>query len=296
MSAFALLFALLAAIAGAGAAVFQSRGARSVDPAPSNAARLLLLLLRKPIWLLGAALAGVSGAFHTVALSHGSLVEVESIMVTSLLFALALGIIVSDSRVSLRDWSGAVATIVGLVAFLLFADPQDGVYSIPIRTAVIGVCAFVAVMTLLVGLAVRSTTPNVRAALFGTSAAVSLGSAAVMLKVIDTNLANHNRFLTFLPAIAFLGLCELGALLFQQVAFRQGSLAAALAPFVGGNPLVAGAVGIVVFDERFHHSLGDLLGSLAGIGMVVAGIAALASSPLVAAGSGESTNPKNEAP
>ena len=296
MSAIALVLALLAAIAGAGAAVFQSRGARSVDPAPSNAARLLLLLLRKPIWLFGAALAGVSGAFHAIALSHGSLVEVESIMVTSLLFALALGIIVSDSRVSLRDWSGAVATIVGLVMFLLFADPQDGTYTIPVRTAVIGVCVFVAVMTLLVGLAVRATTPNVRAALFGTSAAVSLGSAAVMLKVIDTNLANHNRLLTFLPAIAFLGLCELGALLFQQVAFRQGSLAAALAPFVGGNPLVAGAVGIVVFDERFHHTLGDLLGSLAGIGLVVAGIAVLASSPLVAAGSGESINPKNSAP
>jgi len=295
MSAIALVLALLAAIAGAGAAVFQSRGARSVVPAPSNAARLLLLLLRKPIWLVGAALAGVSGAFHTVALSHGSLVEVESIMVTSLLFALALGIIVSDSRVSLRDWSGAVATILGLVTFLLFADPQDGIYTIPTHTAVIGVSAFVAVMTLLVGLAVRSTTPNVRAALFGTSAAVSLGSAAVMLKVIDTNLANRNRFLTFLPAIAFLGLCELGALLFQQVAFRQGSLAAALAPFVGGNPLVAGAVGIVVFDERFHHSLGDLLGSLAGIGLVVAGIAVLASSPLVAAGSGETADPMIEA-
>ncbi len=295
MSAAALVLALLAAIAGAGAAVFQSRGARSVDPAPSNAARLLLILLRKPIWLLGAALAGVSGAFHAVALSHGSLVEVESIMVTSLLFALALGIVVSDSRVSLRDWFGATATIVGLVTFLLFADPQDGVYEIPTRTAVIGVCVFVAVMTLVVGLAIRSNTPNVRAALFGTAAAVSLGSAAVMLKVIDTNLANHNRLLTFLPAIAFLGLYELGALLFQQVAFRQGSLAAALAPFVGGNPLVAGAVGIVVFGERFHHSIGDLLGSLAGIGLVVAGIAVLAASPLVAAGSGETIDPKTEA-
>ena len=295
MSAAALVLALLAAITGAGAAVFQSRGARSVTPAPSNAFRLLFLLLRKPIWLLGAALAGVSGAFHAIALSHGSLVEVESIMVTSLLFALALGIVVSDSRVSLRDWSGAVATIVGLVAFLLFADPQDGVYAIPTRTAVIGVCVFVAVMTLVVGLAIRSNTPNVRAALFGTAAAVSLGSAAVMLKVIDTNLANHNRLLTFLPAIAFLGLCELGALLFQQVAFRQGSLAAALAPFVGGNPLVAGAVGIVVFGERFHHSIGDLLGSLAGIGLVVAGIAVLAASPLVAAGSGETIDPKTEA-
>lgn len=296
MSAAALVLALLAAIAGAGAAVFQSRGARSVTPAPSNAFRLLFLLSRKPIWLLGAALAGVSGAFHAIALSHGSLIEVESIMVTSLLFALGLGIVVTDARVSLRDWLGAIATIVGLVVFLLSADPQDGVYTIPTRTAIIGVCAFFIVMTFLVSCALRSRTPNVRAALFGTSAAVSLGSAAVMLKVIDSNLANHNRLLSFLPALAFLGLCELGALLLQQVAFRQGSLAAALAPFVGGNPLVAGAVGIVVFDERFHHSVGDLLGSLAGIGLVVAGIVVLAASPLVAAGSGETADPKIEAP
>ena len=287
MSAIALILAFCAAIAGAGAAVFQSRGARSIEQSPPNPFALLARLLRTPVWLVGAALAAVSGLFHATALGRGSLVEVESIMVTSLLFALALGTVVSDAKVSARDWTGAVATIAGLVAFLLFADPQDGVYTIPLRTAVTSVIVFAAVMTTLVVLASRSRTPNIRAALFGTAAAVSLGSAAVVLKVIDSELVAHHGLLTFLPAIAFLGLCELGALMLQQVAFRQGSLAAALAPFVGGNPLVAGAVGIVVFGERFHRSLGDLLGSLAGIVLVLVGIVILASSPLVAAGSGE---------
>lgn len=287
MSATALFLALLASIAGAFAAVFQSRGARSVAPAPPNAIRLLLHLLRTPIWLLGAAFAGLSGIFHAIALSHGSLIEVESIMVTSLLFALGLGVIVGNARVAARDWLGAVATIAGLVTFLLFADPQDGDYVIPPGTAIIGLFVFIGIMAALITLARRSAAANMRAALFGTAAAVSLGSAAVMLKVIDSNLAEHNALLNFLPALAFLGLCEFGALLLQQVAFRQGNLAAALAPFVGGNPLVAGAVGIVVFGERFHHHLLDLLGSLAGIGLVVAGIVVLAASPLVAAGSGE---------
>jgi multidrug transporter EmrE-like cation transporter len=117
-----------------------------------------------------------------------------------------------------------------------------------------------------------------------------------MLKVIDSNLAEQDPIATFLPALAFLGLCELAALLLQQVAFRQGSLAAALAPFVGGNPLVAGAVGIMVFGERFHHRPIDLLGSLAGIGLVIAGIVVLAASPLVAAGSGEASEPKIQTP
>ena len=296
MSTTALILALFAALTGAGAAVFQSRGARSIFPAPPNVVRLLLQLIRTPIWLLGAAFAGLSGLFHAVALGHGSLIEVESIMVTSLLFALGLGIVASNARVSLRDWLGALATIVGLVAFLFFADPEDGNYDIPLRTAVIGTLVFFAVMAALIVLARRATTPNVRAALFGSAAAVARGSAAVMLKVIDTNLASDNQLLSLLPALAFLGLCELSALTLQQVAFRQGSLAAALAPFVGGNPLVAGAVGIVVFNERFHHSLGDLLGAIAGIGLVVAGIVVLAASPLVAAGSGETADPKIQAP
>jgi hypothetical protein len=51
-----------------------------------------------------------------------------------------------------------------------------------------------------------------------------------------------------------------------------------------------------VLNERFHHSLGDLLGALAGIGLVVAGIVVLAASPLVAAGSGEASKPKIQTP
>ena len=287
MSAAAMILALLAAISGAGAAVFQSRGARSIEQAPPNVVRLLLLLLRRPIWLLGVALSGVSGLFHAVALGRGSLIEVESIMVTSLLFALGLGIVVSGLRVSTRDWLGASATIIGLVAFLVFADPQDGDYTITARTALIGIGVFAVVMAALVVIAVRSTRPNTRAALFGAAAAVSLGSAAVVLKVIDSELAGHAPIRTLLPAIAFLDLCGLSAPPLPGVTFRQGSLAAALAPFIGGNPLVAGTVGIVIFGERFHRSLGDVAGSLAGIGLVVAGIVILASSPLVAAGSGE---------
>jgi hypothetical protein len=42
-----------------------------------------------------------------------------------------------------------------------------------------------------------------------------------------------------------------------------------------------------VFSERFHRTIGDLLGASAGIALVVTGIVVLASSPLVAAGSGE---------
>ena len=287
MSAVALALAACASFTGALAAVFQSRGTKSVTAPASNGIVLLLSLVRSRIWLLGIAFAGVSGLFHALALDRGSLIEVESVMVTSLLFALALGIVVSRAPVSRRDWAGAAATILGLVAFLSFADPEDGDYSVPASRWIVVLAVLVVLVVLLVVVAHHSNRPNVRASVFATAAAVCLGTSAVLLKVLTATLHTHGPLVTLAAFLALLGLFELGALVFQQMAFRSGDLAAALAPFVGGNPMIAGAVGIVLFGERFHHGAGDLLGATAGIAIVVGGIAVLASSPLVAAGTGD---------
>lgn len=296
VSGIPLFFAIAASCAGALAAVFQSRGARELTDAPRGPIRLILRLLRRPIWLVGAAFAGVSGLCHAIALRDGSLIEVEAVMVTSLLFALGLGIVVSRTRVSLRDWLGASVTVIGLVCFLGFADPQDGEYDVPWSTWAIAIAILAVVIVVLIGGAVRASSPNLRASLWGAAAAMFLGSAAVVLKSLDNTLDLHDPASVVLLTLVLLGLFELGALVTQQLAFRSGDLAAALAPFVGGNPLVAGAVGIVVFAERFHHTLGDLLGACLGLAMVLIGIAVLASSPLVAAGTGEETPADEDLP
>lgn len=287
MSGLPLLFAIGASLAGALAAVFQSRGARELPHAPSNPLRLILRLLRRPIWLVGVAFAGLSGFCHAIALREGSLIEVEAVLVTSLLFALGLGIVISRAKVSIRDWLGASATVIGLVCFLGFADPQDGDYDVETSTWVIALCVLLLALGLLITAAAKVRSPNLRASLWGSAAAVFLGSAAVMLKSLDSTLDEHGPTSVILLTLAILGIFELGALITQQLAFRSGDLAAALAPFVGGNPLVAGAVGIVIFAERFHHDPADLIGGALGLTMVFAGIWVLAASPLVAAGSGE---------
>lgn len=287
MSAVALVLAACASFSGAVAAVFQSRGTKSVTNAATNGIALLLVLFRSRVWLFGAAMAGVSGLFHATALKRGPLIEVEAIMVTSLLFALGLGVLVSRAPVTRRDWAGAGATIVGLVVFLAFADPQDGDYSVPAAKWIAAVAVLVGIVAALLALAHRSTRPNARASLFATAAAVCLGTSAVLLKVITSALGSHGALGALAAYLVLLGAFELAALVLQQSAFRSGDLAAALAPFVGGNPMIAGAVGIVLFGERFHHHPADLLGASAGIALVVGGIMVLASSPLVAAGTGD---------
>lgn len=287
MSLTAFLFGLCAALAISLGAVLQSRAARQLENPPTHPLSLLLRLIRVPLWLLGAAFAGLSGLFHVVALRDGSLIEVESILVTSLLFALVFGVYLSKSPVTARDWFGATLTVFGLIFFLGFAEPADGDYTVPLLGWIITGVVIAAVIGGLLALLRKTTSPNPRAALLGTIAALFLGTAAIMLKLITELLRNDEGWMALVAALVVLGICELGAIATQQLAFRAGDLAPALGPFIGANPLFAGLIGIVVFEERFHTDPVNLIGGIFGIAMMVAGIFYLANSPLVAVGSGE---------
>jgi len=279
--------ALGAALALAAAVVLQSRGVRALGDAHLGPAGLVRRLVREPVWLGGMALAGGSGLLHAGALRKGTLVEVEAIMVTSLLFALAFGSWLTHQRVSPRDWIAAALVAGGLVAFLAFADPHGDDYSVPgIRWVVLAVAVAGAVGGLIT-LAMRTRRANVRAAAWGTAAAVLLGTSAVLLKVVAVRLEDGPGAALSSPALYAMLACELVAIFCQQFAFRSGDFAAAIAPFVGANPLVAGAIGIALFDERFHRTPVDLVGAVIGLALIAVGITSLATSPLVAAGSGE---------
>jgi hypothetical protein len=73
------------------------------------------------------------------------------------------------------------------------------------------------------------------------------------------------------------------ALVIGQSAYQAGPLAPALAPFIGLNPVVAGVVGILLFDEQVHSSAASLVAAVVGAAVAVVGILVLAGSPVVAA-------------
>ncbi|MBM3660072.1 MAG: hypothetical protein FJW95_11315 [Actinobacteria bacterium] len=287
MSLTASVLALLAALTAAMGAVLQSRGVHAVKEGDLGAAGLLSRLVRMPLWWLGVALTGpVVAVFHTAALDRGTLIEVEAVMVSSLLFALALGALITHQSVSRRDWWSAVIVVVGLALFLGSADPYGDDYAVPVgQWVVVGVVVTAAVVLLGVA-ARRSTRPNVRAASWGTAAGVLLGTSAVLLKYVSTLFGDGLGAIVTSPALWALAAAELVALVCQQLAFRSG-FAAALAPIVGGNPLVAGLIGVIIYHERFHRTPVDLAIAGTGLALVGIGIALLTISPMVAVGSGE---------
>jgi drug/metabolite transporter (DMT)-like permease len=122
----AVVWALAAAVLyGAGAALQQRQAAAT----PSHAAgrpRLILLLIRRPWWLLGITGELAGFAAHAIALRTGPLTVVQMLTASSLLFSVATVGLWSGRRLGWTAWAAVLAVIAGIGSFVVLASPAAG--------------------------------------------------------------------------------------------------------------------------------------------------------------------------
>jgi hypothetical protein len=248
--ALAAVLALLAAALFAVAAAVQQRSAAAV-PDDRAGAELMLTLVRRPLWWLGS-LADVGGyAAQAAAPGLGSLLLVQPLLVTSLLFALPLGARWAGRRLRRSDRAWSVLLAAALAVFVVSGEPTAGLDRAGLRewlpTAVVlglvlGGC--------LVGAAVRRGTT--RAVLLAVATGVLYGLAAALTKGVvslldDGVVALLTSWETYGLAVALAA----GTLL-QQSAFQAGDLGASLPAVTVGEPVVAVGFGVAVLHEQLH--------------------------------------------
>src|SRR5207245_8987251 len=115
-----VVIALGAAFCYAAATALQQRSARQATPAGLHP-RLLVDLARRPVWQLGIAANVAAYGLQFVALGRGSLVLVQPLLVSALLFALPIGALLSRAPVHRRERLGALVIVIGLSAFLVLS-------------------------------------------------------------------------------------------------------------------------------------------------------------------------------
>jgi hypothetical protein len=105
----AAVLALLAALFIAISDAVQQRLAHDVtDDERVGAIALFTRLLRNPRWWLGSLIAAVGFALQAAALGLGSVVLVQALFVTSLLFALPISAKLGHRKVTRSEWTWAV--------------------------------------------------------------------------------------------------------------------------------------------------------------------------------------------
>ena len=119
--------ALVAAALFAVAAAAQQRAAAQVPDERARGLGVIRVLVRRPLWWVGTGgdLAGY--AAQAAALGLGSLVLVQPLLVTTLLFALPLAAWWSGRRLSRADAAWALALSAALALFVVVAEPTAGV-------------------------------------------------------------------------------------------------------------------------------------------------------------------------
>jgi drug/metabolite transporter (DMT)-like permease len=278
-----VVFALIAAFFVALSSVLQAQSAEQAPAGESLRIGLILHLVRRPWWLVGIGLAVLGYVFHALALDQGGLVEVEPILVTSLVFALPLGVVLCGQSLGRRELFGTLAVVGGIAVFLIGAEPTDGRSTAPSLTWVVAFLAVGLAIAALLATGLRSRHPAVRATAYGAAAGTSFALSAVLTKSL-TEVLGDGMSATLTSWVPYTMVAvSIVATVIGQSAYQAGPLAAALAPYIGLNPVVAGILGIAIFDEKVHTSPASLAAALAGAGMAVVGILVLANSPVVAA-------------
>lgn len=275
----AVALSLSSALLYAVTSVLQHSAACSVAPERSLRPGLLLDLFRHPRWLLGGVAEVSAVVLQFLALRQGSLLLVQTLLVTGLLFAIPMGAALRHERLHARDWSGTLLAVVGLGVFVAVARPTTGKgdASGAAWAAVLGLGGAAVAMLVLRAPAEPGAR---RATALGTACGVLFGLTAALTKAsghqLDRGLVHA---LSSWEPYALLGLGAYGFLLAQS-AFHAGPLPASLPVLTIADPLVAAVIGVFAFHEHVASSPVALVGELAAVVAMVAGVFILARSPL----------------
>ena len=270
--------AVVAALAGSAvfgvSSVSEQSGTQRVQKRPALSPRLLLDLVRQPLWLAGIGATLVGFALQVVALSFGPLALVEPILISDLVIAV---LIASALR---KQWdpvilAAVVACAAGVAGFLAISRPSGG------RSDV----SFVAVLPLAAGLAVvlagclavSRLNDNVRPLALALACGIDYGVAAFVVKLLTADFSGGlAQIFSHWPIYALAVVGPLGFLL-NQNAFQQGILLApVLAIITVCDPLISIALASLWLHENLSSSPPAIAGEVITLMLMTAGIITLA--------------------
>ncbi|SDY40303.1 hypothetical protein SAMN05444365_102154 [Micromonospora pattaloongensis] len=263
--------AVVAAFCFALASALHQKAAKQQQPHAALDPRLLLRLLRSPLWLWAWVPDTAGVALQALALRFGTLVTVQPVLSSGLLMAVLIEARLNRRRVLRRDLVAVVLGAAGLAAFVAVAGAQTGQTDPPASrwwapglAAVSVVAASALVSRWLHGAA--------RGALLGFAGGVAYSLTAALVKAVLGHY--HGDLLTAVVdwRVAALAGSALTGLLLTQNAFQSGRLAAPLTALTLTDPVVSVLLGVIVFDETIALTGPKIAGLAAASAAIVAGI------------------------
>jgi drug/metabolite transporter (DMT)-like permease len=257
------------------AIVIQAREAREIPQELGLHVSLIGRLLRRPRWLLGAALGLMAFPLQTIALLWAPLTAVQPADAAGLLVLLFLGSRMLHERVGRREVAAVVSIVAGIV-ILTIAAPKRQVTQVDAADVILPMLA-VAAIALAPLLGRRWIGAGSLAVVVGSGFAFALGAfcAKIVADAID-----RKAWGAMVVALGLAAVAALVGTLSEQTALQRRQ-ATQVAPIIFAiELLVPVALAVLVVGEDWQRS--SLPGILAALALVVFGALALARTPTVA--------------
>lgn len=247
------------------------RGAASAVPlAAGGPFRLVLRLLRTPRWLGGSLLAFLALGLHAMALRHGSVIVVQSLLASGLV--IALGLEAARERRLMRppEAAGASTLVLGVVLVLAVGRPGGGdrvgfVQQLTTVTALAGL-GLAAILGFRLHHRVRLS-----ALIMGATAGACFALDAVFLKGLADVAGEPDVVAVVVDVAGFAAASALGNLVVQR-AYQLAPLRFVLPAVTAGDPLAAFVIGRLVLHERLQGGPAASLAVAAGLLAMAVGI------------------------
>jgi drug/metabolite transporter (DMT)-like permease len=269
-----VLLAVLAAVFLAIGIVVRQRATMDVPQEHGVSSVMFLTLLRRPLWWGGTAAAVAGFVFQALALANGSLLLVQPILVSGLLFALPLSARLAHRRVTRGEWVWAMVLTAALAVFVVLAKTRPGDYEASLALSALVAVICTAAVSACVLVATR-TMGWKRAVLLAVAVGVLFGVVAVLTKLV-MHVLSHEGLRTVLttPVPYLLVVIGVLATFLQQSAFHAGSLQTSVPTMLVLEPVVAVLLGAVVLGEHLDVSrLDAVLIAISAVAMAAATIA-----------------------
>ncbi|HUD78213.1 MAG TPA: DMT family transporter [Streptosporangiaceae bacterium] len=270
----ALAAAIGAALVFGISSVAEQRSTKRVKTRKALSPRILLDLVRQPLWV--AAIGGtiVGFALQVTALRFGPLALVEPILVVALIFATLINAYlrgVWDKQII----GGVLGCAVGIAGFLAVARPTPGTSNV----------SFIVVLPLGAGLAagvfgclvVANRSRRLRPLALALACGINYGVAAFLVKLVISDVGGGlPRLLTDWPIYALAIVGPAGFIL-NEDAYQQGTLIApVLAIITACDPIISIALGNLWLNEKLNSSPAGIAGEIIFLLIMVTGIVVIA--------------------
>jgi hypothetical protein len=241
--------------------VAEQRSTKRVKQERTGSPRILLDLVRQPLWDIAIIGTVIGFALQVVGLKYAPLAVVEPILVFDLVFAVLIAAYLRRSADPVM-LAGVGACVVGVAGFLVIARPTAGTGTVGLAEAIwlaIGAVAAVAIC-LVVGQSSETLRP--------------LGMA--LATGVCYGLSAFGHVLSNWPVYALAIAGPVGFVL-NQDAFQSGTfIAPVMAIITAADPLISIALAFFLLNEKLSSSPAAIAGEIICLILMVAGIIEIA--------------------